>query len=88
MNTWTSWTLLVAGAVFLLLPGLAVLAGRRPGSLNRAEGPVPLLGASAVALYGLVLADEVPRLVGARRAGSGRPARTQGSGSWPWRWRS
>ncbi|MFJ5833299.1 hypothetical protein [Streptomyces sp. NPDC093089] len=65
MSTWGSWTLIAGGAVLLLAPGLVVLAGWLPGSFRHAQAPVRLLGGSALALYGLVLANEVPRLAGA-----------------------
>ncbi|MFE0737295.1 hypothetical protein [Streptomyces sp. NPDC058855] len=59
------WTLLAGGAVLLLAPGVAVLAGRRPSRSRHVRAPVPLLGVAALALYGVVLANEVPRVAGA-----------------------
>ncbi|MFF9013588.1 hypothetical protein ACF09C_11570 [Streptomyces sp. NPDC014870] len=64
MSPWASWTLLATGAVFVLVPSVALLRGWRPGGLWWSEGPVSLLGSAGVALYGVVLAGEVPRLAG------------------------
>ncbi|WP_309054219.1 hypothetical protein [Streptomyces sp.] len=65
MSAWASWILLLGGAVLLLVPGVAVLIGWRPGRFRRAQAPAALLGVSALALYGVVLVNELPRVAGA-----------------------
>ncbi|GGS97918.1 hypothetical protein GCM10010222_44530 [Streptomyces tanashiensis] len=65
MSSWGSWGVVAGGAVLILTPSVAVLAGWRPGPVRRARAPVPFLGMAGLAAYGAVLADEVPRLAGA-----------------------
>ncbi|MFJ7067620.1 hypothetical protein [Streptomyces sp. NPDC101115] len=65
MSAWAGWSLIIGGAVLILLPGVAVLAGWRPGRFRHAQAPVPLLGAAGLAMYGTVLFNEIPRLAGA-----------------------
>ncbi|MFE6228272.1 hypothetical protein [Streptomyces sp. NPDC057854] len=68
MSTSQSWGLVVGGAVFLLVPSVAVLAGRRPCFLRGSRAPAPLLSAVGLCAYAAVLVDEIPRLAGASPA--------------------
>ncbi|MFF6888805.1 hypothetical protein ACFY9F_37200 [Streptomyces sp. NPDC012421] len=59
-----SWTLIAAGAVFVLAPSVAVLLGWRPRLLRHGQAPVRLLGVAGLCMYGAVLIDESARLSG------------------------
>ncbi|SDL02914.1 hypothetical protein [Streptomyces indicus] len=65
MSSTTSWILLGACTVLLLTPSLAMMAGWIPGMIRHRPGPVRLLGAAGIALYGAALCEFVPRLADA-----------------------
>ncbi|MEV6199067.1 hypothetical protein AB0M64_03740 [Streptomyces sp. NPDC051771] len=65
MSNPQSWGFLVGGAVLILVPSVAVLAGWRPCFLRGSRGPAPLLGITGLCVYAAVLVDEIPRVAGA-----------------------
>ncbi|MEU9858735.1 hypothetical protein [Streptomyces sp. NPDC047974] len=65
MSVAQSWGFLVGGAVFLLAPSVAVIAGWRPCFLRGSRAPAPLLGLVGLCVYTGVLVDEIPRVAGA-----------------------
>ncbi|MFI0827564.1 hypothetical protein ACH4Q7_24265 [Streptomyces roseolus] len=65
MSTPLSWGLLIGGAVVLLVPSVAVLAGWRPCLLRGSRGAAPLLGITGLCVYAAVLLNEIPRVAGA-----------------------
>ncbi|MFE9042598.1 hypothetical protein ACFYOG_17010 [Streptomyces sp. NPDC007818] len=68
MSVTQSWVVLIGGAMFLLAPSVAVLAGWRPVFLRGARAPVPLVSAVGLCVYGAVLVTAIPRLVDAPTA--------------------
>ncbi|MER7173527.1 hypothetical protein [Streptomyces mesophilus] len=67
MSSTTSWILLGACTLFVLPPSLALIAGWIPGVIHHRPGPVRLLGAAGIAVYGAALCEFVPRLAHADR---------------------
>lgn len=65
MSTAQSWAFLVGGAVLLLAPSVALLAGWRPSFLAGSRAPVPLLGAAGLCGYGTVVVTAIPQVLGA-----------------------
>ncbi|MDG4858543.1 hypothetical protein P8605_10330 [Streptomyces sp. T-3] len=62
MSSTTSWILLIGCTVLMLAPSLALSAGWIPAVIRHRPGPVRILGAAGIAMYGVALCALAPRV--------------------------
>ncbi|WP_327354523.1 hypothetical protein [Streptomyces sp. NBC_01304] len=67
MSSTTSWILLVVCTVLILPSSLALAAGWIPAVIRHRPGPVRVLGAAGISMYGAALCELAPRIAQAAR---------------------